>query len=90
MDVCAVAAACASGSMAPRVYILLVAGMVVAGGAATYYWRQVEDARRARPEASHNIFQALDKSCKEKYGEAYSFRTNQCCEGAATELCAPL
>jgi hypothetical protein len=74
--------------MLHRVYILVVAGLVLFGGAATYYW--VEDARRGRPQASHNIFEALDKSCKDKYGEAYSFRTNRCCDGAASDLCAPL
>jgi len=73
--------------MLHRVYILVVAGLVLFGGAATYYW--VEDARR-NPQASHNIFQELDKSCKDKYGVSYSFRTNRCCDGAASELCAPL
>jgi hypothetical protein len=76
--------------MLHRVYILVVAGMVLFGGAATYYWVQFEDARRARPQASHNIFQVLDKSCKEKYGASYSFRTNRCCDGAASDLCEPL
>ena len=49
--------------MSHRVYILVVAGLVLFGGAATYYW--VEDARRGRQQASHNIFEALDKSAAE-------------------------
>jgi hypothetical protein len=73
-----------------RIHILVVAGLVLAGGAATYFWVQFDDARRGRTDASHHIFQALDRSCKEKYGEGYSFRTNRCCEGAGADLCAPL
>jgi len=90
MGVCAVAAASCERSMSPRVYMLVVGTLILFGGAATYYWVQFEDGRRSRTQAPHNIFQALDKSCKEKYGEAYSFRTNRCCDGAASDLCAPL
>ncbi len=76
--------------MSHRIYILVFAGIVLFGGAATYYWAQFDDGRQGRPEASHLIFQALDKSCKEKYGESYSFRTNRCCEGSVSDQCVPL
>jgi hypothetical protein len=62
--------------MSHRIYILVVAGMVLFGGTATYHWVQFEDARQDWPEASHNLFQALDNSC--------------CAGGAPSDLCAPL
>jgi hypothetical protein len=78
--------------MSHRLRIIVVIGVVLFGCAAgTYYWAALPSLEQHRPEASeHLVFKYLDASCREKYGEAYGFRTNKCCETATSDTCAPL
>jgi hypothetical protein len=72
-----------------RPLIIVIVAIVLCG--ATYYWGTLKDLEQHRPEVSeHDVFKHLDVSCRERYGQTYSFRTNRCCEAATSGTCAPL
>jgi hypothetical protein len=74
-----------------RLHIVVIVGLVVCASAATFYWARLAEPPPDRREASeHQVFKYLDLTCREKYGEGYSFRTNRCCEIENSSLCAPL